>query len=189
MTPRRAIFLDRDGTINVNRPDHVKNLDEFILLPGALPAVCRLAATRLAVFVISNQSVINRGLTSGRAVAAINDNLSDAICALGGRLDGIYVCPHRPDENCQCRKPRPGLLLQAQAEHGLTLAGSYVVGDAVTDVELAEAVGGVPVLVLTGRGRAQLELMPRGQRQRTHIACDLAAAVEWIIQQEESAKK
>ena len=141
MTARRAIFLDRDGTINVNRADHVKNLDEFVLLPGALAAIQRLAQTPLAIILISNQSVINRGLASVQTVQAINQHLADAIHAAGGRLDAIYICPHTPDEECACRKPRPGLLLQAQQEHDLNLAGSYLVGDAVTDVELAEAVG------------------------------------------------
>lgn len=185
MPARRAVFLDRDGTINVNRPDHVKSLDEFVLLPGALPAVCRLAALPVAIFIISNQSVINRGLALERTVSAINQSLADAIRALGGRLDGIYICPHRPDEQCHCRKPRPGLLLQAQAEHDIQLAGSYVVGDAATDVELAEAVGCRPVLVLTGRGRAHVKMLQQRQRQTTHITADLAEAVAWIAQEEE----
>jgi len=181
---RRAVFLDRDGTINVNRPDHVKSLDEFELIPGALQAIRQLGATPLAVFIISNQSVINRGLASARTVDAINDHLLQAVRAQGGRLDAVYYCPHRPDENCSCRKPRPGLLLQAHSEHGINLAGSYVVGDAATDVELALAVGARPVLVLTGRGTAQLQKLATEQRRLTHVARDLVAAAQWICQQE-----
>ena len=185
MTARRAIFLDRDGTINVNRADHVKNLDEFVLLPGALAAIQRLAQTPLAIILISNQSVINRGLASVQTVQAINQHLADAIHATGGRLDAIYICPHTPDEECACRKPRPGLLLQAQQEHDLNLAGSYLVGDAVTDVELAEAVGCRPVFVLTGRGAAHHSKLTALQLRHTYIAHNLDEAATWILKKEE----
>ena len=181
---RRAVFLDRDGTINVNRPDHVKSLDEFELIPGAIQAIRQLGATPLAIIVISNQSVINRGFASAQTVAAINEHLLQTVRRHGGRIDGIYYCPHRPDEQCQCRKPRPGLLLQAQQEHGLDLAGSYVVGDAATDVDLALAAGCHPVLVLTGRGAAQRVHLTEQQLRQTYIASDLAEAARWICQHE-----
>jgi len=181
---RRAVFLDRDGTINVNRPDHVKSLEEFVLIPGAIQAIRELSATPLAVFVISNQSVINRGLASAQTVGAINDHLVELVRRQGGRLDGVYYCPHRPDEHCDCRKPRPGLLLQAQREHGLDLAGSYVVGDAATDVELALAVGCRAVLVLTGRGAQQRVHLTDEQHRQTHVVADLVEAAHWICRLE-----
>ena len=184
MLPRRAIFLDRDGTINVNRADHVKSLDEFVLLPGALAAIEQLAQTSLAIILISNQSVINRGLTSTQTVQAINQHLQDTVHAHGGRLDAIYICPHTPDENCRCRKPRPGLLLQAQREHDIDLAHSYLVGDAVTDVELAQATGCRPVLVLTGRGAAHAQKLTELQRRHTYICHNLKEAAAWILRQE-----
>ncbi len=184
MPARRAIFLDRDGTINVNRADHVKSLDEFVLLPGALAAIELLAQTSLAIILISNQSVINRGLTSAQTVQAINRHLQDTVHAHGGRLDAIYICPHTPDEHCQCRKPRPGLLLQAQREHGIDLAHSYLVGDAATDVELAQTTGCRPILVLTGRGAAQAQKLTELQRRHTHICHNLAEAAAWILKQE-----
>lgn len=182
--PRRAVFLDRDGTINENRPDHVKRLDEFVFLPGALDAIRLLATTPLALIVISNQSVINRGFAPARVIAAINQHMLDAVNAGGGRLDGIYICPHRPDEHCACRKPRPGLLEQAQRAHNLDLAGSYMVGDAATDVELALNAGCRPVLVLTGRGAAQAAHLTAEQRRQTHVARDLQEAAAWILKQE-----
>jgi D-glycero-D-manno-heptose 1,7-bisphosphate phosphatase len=185
MTPKRAVFLDRDGTINENRTDHVKSLAEFVLLPGALEAIRRLAETDLAIILVSNQSVINRGLTSAQTVQSINDYLRDTVHAYGGRLDDIYICPHRPDENCRCRKPRPGLLYQARDEHNLDLAASYLVGDAITDVELAQSVGCRPILVLTGRGASHLSHLTAEQRRITHIAENLERAVEWIIREEE----
>ena len=188
MTPQRAVFLDRDGTINENRPDHVKSLDEFTFIPGALQAIRRLAATPVAIIVISNQSVINRGLASADTVAAINQRLAEAVRAQGGRLDGIYICPHAPDEGCRCRKPRPGLLRQAQAEHHLDLHGSYLVGDAVTDVELAQSAGCHPILVLTGRGQAQAARLTPQQRAAVHVASDLDEAVTWILDQEAGRK-
>lgn len=181
---RRAVFLDRDGTINVNRPDHVKSLDEFELLPGAIEAIRLLSTTPLAIIIVTNQSAINRGLAPAETVDAINGRLAAAVRAGGGRLDGVYYCPHRPDEQCECRKPRPGLLLQAQAQHDLDLADSYVVGDAVTDVDLALAAGCRPVLVLTGRGGAQRSRLTPEQERVTHVAADLAEAARWICREE-----
>ncbi len=185
MPPQRAVFLDRDGTINTNRPDHVKSLDEFAFLPGALAAIARLAATPLAIIVVSNQSAVNRGLVSEETEYTINQHMLDRVRAHGGRLDAIYICPHTPDEQCPCRKPRPGLLLQAQRDHNLTLAGSYVIGDAVADIELAESMACHPVMVLTGRGASHLAKLSERQRRMTHIAPDLGAAVEWVLSQEE----
>lgn len=188
-TLRRAVFLDRDGTINENRADHVKSLDEFILLPGVLAALQRLSSSDLSVIIISNQSVINRGLAPALAVGQINEHLVKLVRAAGGRIDGVYICPHRPDERCSCRKPRPGLLEQAQRDHKLQISGSYVVGDAATDVELAQAANCRPALVLTGRGASQLQQMSARQRQGVYIAHDLQQAVDWILEQEQRRER
>ena len=185
MPQRRAVFLDRDGTINENRSDHVKSLDEFVLLPGAIDAIGRLARSSLAVVIISNQSVINRRLASTQTVQAINRLLVEMVHGEGGRVDAVYFCPHTPDERCECRKPQPGLLLQAQAEYDLQLSGSYVVGDAATDVELALAVAAQPILVLTGRGAEHVSRLTPEQRQRTQICADLSEAVTWILTRED----
>lgn len=182
---RRAVFLDRDGTINENRADHVKSLDELALIPGVLDALQGLARLPLAIIIISNQSVINRGLTTAQTVRAINDRLVQDVRAAGGRIDGVYICPHRPDEGCRCRKPQTGLLEQARADLGVELGGSYVVGDAATDAELAKNAGCLPVHVLTGRGQAQLAGMSSGDRQGVHVFSSLSDAAAWIMAREE----
>lgn len=175
-----AVFLDRDGVINENRPDYVKNWAEVRILPGALAALRALARLDRPVVVISNQSAVGRGLTTAEAVDDIHERLAREARRAGGRIDAFYYCPHRPDENCACRKPAPGLLLQAAQELELDFARSYLVGDAVGDVQAALAVGCSPILVRTGLGQAALEVMPEELLARCHVAEDLADAVRWI---------
>ncbi|RLC65703.1 MAG: hypothetical protein DRI48_06440 [Chloroflexi bacterium] len=104
----RAVFIDRDGVICRNRNDHVKSWREFVFIPGALEAMARLASLDLHIVIITNQAAINRGLISTAVVEDIHARMVRAIEAAGGRVDQVVYCPHRPDENCSCRKPRPG---------------------------------------------------------------------------------
>ena len=177
---RRAVFLDRDGVIIANRADYVKRWEEVELLPGALAALARLATTGLAVVVVTNQSPVGRGLLSSVEVERINRRLRRRIKAGGGRLDGVYYCPHAPEENCLCRKPAPGLLLQAASDLDLTLAASYMIGDAYSDLLAGQAVGASPILVLSGRGRAQLEQPRPAELRAFHIVPNLAEAAALI---------
>jgi D-glycero-D-manno-heptose 1,7-bisphosphate phosphatase len=177
---RPAIFLDRDGVINRNRPDHVKAWDEFEFLPGVLEALARLAGVGLPVLVISNQGAIGRGLTTQAAVDEINRRMAAEIRAAGGRIDDVLCCPHRPEDGCACRKPRPGLLLQAAERWDLDLAASVLVGDAETDILAAQRAGCRPLLVLTGRGAEQLAVLRAAGRDGFLVAGDLPAAVDWI---------
>jgi D-glycero-D-manno-heptose 1,7-bisphosphate phosphatase len=142
-----AIFLDRDGVINQNRSDYVKSWEEFEFLPGVLEALRWLAASPYAVVIVSNQSCIGRGLVTKESVDAIHFRMLQVIRRAGGRLDAIYYCPHHPDDGCPCRKPRPGLLIQAADELNLDLAQSWFVGNNQTDLEAALAAGVQPVLV------------------------------------------
>jgi len=178
---QKAVFLDRDGVINQNQRDYVKSWDEFEFLPGALAALRRLASTRYAIVVVSNQSAINRGLVSWAEVNAINDRMLREIEEAGGRIDAVYICPHRPDEECDCRKPKPGLLYQAASELDIDLASSYLVGDALSDMEAALAAGCTPFLVLTGRGREELLKARKSGPSNFVYAPDLAETVEWIV--------
>lgn len=181
---RPAVFLDRDGVINENRADYVKSWDELKLLPGALDALRALAASPFAVVVVSNQAAVNRGLLSRQILEDMHQRLQTLVTAAGGQLDAIYYCPHRPDETCACRKPQPGMLLEAADSLHLALERSYLVGDAITDLEAAVAVGVQPLLVLTGRGSEHAVLLD----QQSHVACpvvdDLRAAVAWISARE-----
>lgn len=177
---RRAVFLDRDGVINENRPNHVLTWADIDFLPGSFEALRRLSGSPLAIVVVTNQSAVGRGLLALEEMQAINAGVAAAVAAEGGRLDRIYACPHRPEDGCDCRKPQPGMLLQAAAELGLDLGASYFVGDAVSDVEAALAVGCQPVLVRSGRGEAQLPGL-RANGYNAPVVADLAAAVAWIL--------
>jgi D-glycero-D-manno-heptose 1,7-bisphosphate phosphatase len=179
MQMRRAVFLDRDGVINTHRTDYVKCWDEFIFLPGVFDAFRRLAAMPYAVIVVSNQSVIGRGLVPQKVVDDIHLRMLTEIRVRGGRVDEVIYCPHHPDLKCACRKPSPQMLLQVSARENLDLASSYFVGDSPSDVGAAVAAGCTPVLVLTGRGRqSQYQLL--GRYPDLDIVPNLLTAVEWI---------
>jgi D-glycero-D-manno-heptose 1,7-bisphosphate phosphatase len=176
-----AIFLDRDGVINANRTDYVKSWAEFCFLPGALAALRKLATLGWQTVVITNQSAIGRGLVSQAIVEQIHRQMIDAIHEAGGHIHGLFYCPHHPEDGCDCRKPRPGLLLQAQAHLQIDLARSILVGDAVSDLQAAQAVGCLPILVKSGRGWDQLGLWPQEKRHEILVAEDLAEAVTQIL--------
>jgi D-glycero-D-manno-heptose 1,7-bisphosphate phosphatase len=178
-----AIFIDRDGVINANLPGYVKAWGEFEFLPGSLEALAQITALNWPVVVISNQSAIGRGLIAGEAVDHINARMVAAVEEAGGHIAGVYICPHRPDETCACRKPQPGLLHQAACELDLDLARSYLIGDAESDVLAALAVCAQPILVLTGRGKEQRALLA-GLEGTFQVCQDLIEAVTWIASRE-----
>ena len=181
LTP--AIFIDRDGVINANRPDHVKRWEEFVFLPGALEALQALAGQAAPVIVITNQAIIGRGITPAGIVGDIHARMRAVVAAAGGRIDDVYLCPHRPEEGCDCRKPRPGMLLQAAREHGLDLSRSHFIGDALSDAQAAVAAGVTPIFVSSGRGAEQREaLLGDPWLRGTRIVDDLAAAVALILE-------
>lgn len=183
----RAIFLDRDGVINENRADHVKSWDEFVLIPGALHGIRLLSEAGWPIFVVTNQAAVNRGLVSHQTIAQINQRMVAVAHQHGAHIRGVRYCPHRPDEGCRCRKPSPGMLLSLAVEHGLDLARSYMVGDALTDIAAGQAVGCRTALVQTGRGREHVDL-PEIQRWRPdHVTHDLQAAAQWILAEERRA--
>lgn len=181
MSLQPAVFLDRDGVINQNRASYVLSWADVVFLPGSVAALARLAGYPFKVVVVTNQSAVGRGLLAPEGLAAINTGLVRSIIAAGGRIDAVYACPHRPDEGCDCRKPRPGMLLQAAAELGIDLRRSYMVGDAVTDVEAALAVGCQPLMVRTGRGESQLPGLLSNGYGHVPVVADLAEAVDRIL--------
>src|SRR3982074_3387834 len=125
-----AVFLDRDGVINENRPDHVKSWEEFRFLPGALSALARLFGAGLRTFVISNQAVINQGIVPRARIDALNEQMIREVERFGGRFNEVAYCPHTASEGCECRKPKPGLLTSLAARHGVNLGKSVIIGDA-----------------------------------------------------------
>ena len=174
-----AVFLDRDGTINVERSDYVKTIDEFVLLPGALNALGSLATLAIPIIIVTDQAVIGRGLASATAIGAIHAHLKAVVLSIGGRLDAIYVCPHHPDEHCICRKPKPGMLHRAAADYGLNLANCVFIGDSLTDLGAARAGGCMPLMVSTGRQAQQLTELAKADPS-VIVMDSLLAAVSWL---------
>lgn len=186
---RPAVFLDRDGVIIENRADYVKSAAEVVFLPGALDALARLAHHDVLIVIATNQSAIGRGLLTREVADAINAYVRDQIAAVGGRVDAVYVCPHRPEDNCACRKPAPGLLLDAARDLGIDLGASAMIGDALTDVQAAQAAGVRPILVLTGLGRQQAQSFPDSATNHTLTVPDLAAAVAQLVEEAQRRTK
>lgn len=176
-----AIFLDRDGVINENRTDHVKSWAEFRFLPGAPEAVARLSRAGLRIFVVTNQAVVNRGLVSDGTVGAVNHRMVRELRRHGGRIEAVACCPHRPEERCTCRKPRPGLLLALALRYGVDLQAAAVVGDALTDIQAGQAAGCHTVLVLTGRGHHELQRAASSGANGFMVAPDLHGVADLFV--------
>ena len=183
-----AVFIDRDGTLSeevgyVNHPGRLR------LLPRSAEAVRLLNNAGVRAVVVTNQSGVARGYFSEEVVHAVNAKLVSELKAAGAFLDGLYVCFHHPREGvppyrarCDCRKPKPGLLLRAARELGLDLAASYMVGDKFSDVAVGKRVGVISILVLTGYGLGEWEYRrSRWPCAPDHVAGDLLDAVQWIL--------
>ena len=185
---RPAVFLDRDGTIN-EQMGYVNHLSRFQLLPGVARALRSLNEAGLPVVVVTNQSGLARGYFPESLLEAVHAELHRLLAREGAHLDGLYICPHHPEAreerfrlDCNCRKPRTGLLERAAAELGLDLGRSYMVGDRWSDLRCGAAVGATTVLVLTGYGRGDAAYVGPGQTvQPDHVAEDLEAAARWIL--------
>lgn len=181
--PRRAVFLDRDGTIS-EEMGYMNHLTRFHLFPFAAPAIRRLNEAGWPVIVVTNQSGCSRGFFPESLIHRVHERLTTELAAGGARLDGIYYCPHQKSDHCACRKPSLGMLERAAREHALELAGSWIVSDRHADLQMAEAIGGRSVLVLTGYGRGEYE-NNRGQwrRQPDVVAENLEVAVDAILKE------
>ncbi len=147
-----AIFLDRDGTLNPD-PGYISSPDDFKLFGDTLPALELLAQTGLPLVLITNQSGVGRGIIEETALAKIHEKLDRALSQIGVVLTGKYYCPHLPEDDCHCRKPKSGLFKQAEADYDIDLSASYLIGDSLCDVNAAEAIGAYSILVRTGNGR------------------------------------
>lgn len=178
MAQKRYVLLDRDGTIIVER-EYLSEPAGVELLPGAAEGLRRLQAAGFGLVVVTNQSGIGRGFFDEAALAAVHARMRELLSAENITLDGIYYCPHVADAGCACRKPRTGLAEQAARDLGFAAAQTYVVGDKAIDVELAEAVGAVSILVRTGYGAATEQ---KGSCRPSFVADDLGAAADWILQ-------
>ncbi|MBN1886776.1 MAG: D-glycero-beta-D-manno-heptose 1,7-bisphosphate 7-phosphatase [Thermoflexales bacterium] len=179
---KSAVFLDRDGTVN-EEVDHLSDPAGLRLIPGAAEAIRLLNEAGLPAILITNQAGVGRGLFSEEVVDAIHQELARQLAAHGARLDAIYYCPHHPDAGCACRKPQPGMLVQAAREHGLDLGRSFVAGDKLSDLAAGRRVGCQTVLVLTGYGRREQAALEDSGWQPDCVAGDLIEAVKWMLGQ------
>lgn len=169
----KLIILDRDGVINHDSDAYVKTPGEWLPLPGSLEAIARLSHSGYRVVVATNQSGIARGLFDLSILASIHAKMLQAAAAAGGRIDAIFFCPHGPADGCACRKPRPGLFVEALERFGAAPGQTYAVGDQLRDLQAAHASGCRPVLVLTGKGQATM--VNGGLPPDTVVRVDLAA--------------
>jgi D-glycero-D-manno-heptose 1,7-bisphosphate phosphatase len=180
--PVKVAFLDRDGVINHDSPDYIKSLNEFHFLPRSLDALKLLSENGWSVFVITNQSAIGRGLISLSGVDRIHTHLKKIVGENGGRITDIFFCPHRPDEDCLCRKPKPEMIRWAVDKFGIDVKQAVMVGDRATDIQCGQNAGcGRTVLVRTGVGRITEKQLAQTKLKPTRIADDLYDTVKWIV--------
>lgn len=172
------VILDRDGVINRDRPDFVKSPEEWQPLPGSLDAIARFCAAGYRVAIATNQSGIGRGIFTLSDLEAIHATMLAAVIAEGGKISALEFCPHRPEDGCNCRKPRAGMLQRIATRLGVNLGGVPCIGDSARDLEAAEAIGARPILVMTGNGRRTLE---QGLPENVEIYQDLASAADRLI--------
>ena len=156
----RMIILDRDGVINQDSDNYIKNADEWVPIPGSLEAIKRLKKAGYLVTVATNQSGIARGLFGEDDLKAIHDKMHDMLAARGVGIDGVFYCPHGPQDNCICRKPKPGLLFQIARKFDINLSATPYVGDNIGDIKAAKIANARPVLVRTGKGEDVMQNYP-----------------------------
>ncbi|WP_088138527.1 D-glycero-beta-D-manno-heptose 1,7-bisphosphate 7-phosphatase [Achromobacter xylosoxidans] len=176
----KLIILDRDGVINQDSDSFVKNPDEWIALPGSLHAIARLTQAGWRVVVATNQSGLARGLFDMDTLTAIHTKMRRELAAAGGSIDAVFMCPHGPDDNCSCRKPKPGMFEQIGHRYDVDLAGVPAVGDSLRDLQASSSVGCSPWLVLTGNGKKTLA--KGGLPDNTRVCDDLSAVVDTLLQ-------
>jgi len=180
---RRAVFLDRDGTI-AEEVGYMNHLSRFRLFPFAAAAIRRLNQAGMVVIVVTNQSGVARGYFPEDLVRQVNEEMILQLATAGARVDGVYYCPHRAEDECGCRKPRPGMLERAALEHNFELPDCYLVSDLYADLEMAHREGCRSILVFTGYGRGEYEWnRSRWPRPPDLVAEDLSAAVELILKE------
>lgn len=182
----KLVILDRNGSVNLHRDDFVKSEIEWTPLPGALEAIARLNHAGWHVVIATNQSGLGRGLFDVATLNAMHAKMHKMLAAVGGRVDAVFYCPHSPDEDCACRKPRPGLFLQIAERYGIDLADVPTAGDSLRDVQAGAAAGCEPHLLLTGTGAALRDVhpLPPEYPAATRVHADLPAFVEFLLARE-----
>ena len=176
----KLIILDRDGVINQDSADYIKHADEWEPIPGSLEAIARLTSAGYKVVIATNQSGVGRGYFTIDALAEMNAKMRSLLAEKGGIIDAIFVCPHKPEDGCRCRKPAPGMFEEIKRRYNLEhVSGIYAIGDSLRDLQAAASAGFQPWLVLTGNG--QKTRQDPAFNQDTPISETLTAAVDSIL--------
>ncbi len=186
--PLKLVILDRDGVINADSDNYIRSVEEWVPLPGSIEAIAQLSKAGYLIAVATNQSGLARGYFDEIALANMHNLMCELVEAAGGRIDVICYCPHAPDENCNCRKPKLGLLEQISDTLELSVQGAWLVGDHEKDVQMAVAGGCKPLLVRTGKGAVEANKLSAHLRAQVQIVDDLAAATSFILAQDDSNK-
>ncbi|MDA8142069.1 MAG: D-glycero-beta-D-manno-heptose 1,7-bisphosphate 7-phosphatase [Desulfobacteraceae bacterium] len=178
----KVVFLDRDGVINRDSPDYIKSWDEFEFLPNSLEALRMLTQAGYHLIVITNQSIIGRGWVDQTVLDHTHAQLRAAVAAAGGRIHDIFFCPHHPDDGCDCRKPKPGLIIQAQKKYEIDLSTTVMIGDNAKDILCGRNAGcGQTILVRTGDIAAAEQKLAELKVQPDYVVSDLLAAARIIL--------
>jgi D-glycero-D-manno-heptose 1,7-bisphosphate phosphatase len=178
MPKQPALFLDRDGVFIENKANYVRSWADVEFFPQALAALAGIREIPYKIIVVTNQSAVGRGIISLETAVSLNNRILDVVRKANGRIDASYLCPAKPGTDDPCRKPRPGMLLQAAQEHNLDLSQSYMIGDALTDIQAGQAAGvKQAILLLTGRGTAQAQLPLAAELPPFATFADLASTL------------
>jgi len=183
----KLVILDRDGVINKESPDFIKSPEEWLPLKGSLQAIARLSQASYDVVVLTNQSGIGRGHFSANTLSQINARMITHVEQYGGRIESILFCPHHPDDDCDCRKPKPGLYHELAGRLNISFNGVFSVGDSVRDLIAAKSAGATPILVKTGNGRKSLKEIaakPELELDNTQVFDNLPGFVDALLKEE-----
>lgn len=175
------IILDRDGVINYDSDYYIKSPDEWLPIPGSLIAIAQLNRAGYRVVIATNQSGVARGLYDLEMLSQIHEKLIYELASVGGCIEEIFFCPHHPDENCGCRKPKLGMFKQIQEKYQADLSDTFFIGDTLTDIQVAKAVPCKPILVLSGKGQQALMMHP--ELAAVPHFLNLAEAVHYVLAQ------
>ncbi len=178
----KAVFLDRDGTLNVEDPNYLTDINKLEIFEESYKAVQLLNEHGFKAIVITNQACVRKGLLEEKELQRINEKLKRSLESRNAKLDSIYYCPHHPDDQCLCRKPKTGMIDQAVKDHGVNPKKSFVIGDRIFDMGAGRAAGCRTILVLTGAGRQTLEKVTRTDLEPDYVAEHVLDAVRWVIQ-------
>ncbi len=178
----KVIVLDRDGVINHDSDDYIKNVDEWRPIDGSLEAIARLNHGGYTVVVASNQSGLARGYFDIEALSAMHRKMDELLTKVGGKVDAVFYCPHAPDNSCDCRKPNPGMLLDIGQRYNVPLREVIFIGDSISDIKTASNANSKAMLVRTGKGVKAEKILQTECKSTIPVFDDLAAAVTAILQ-------